>query len=72
MGKKAESSCDRENWQSMSTPLDPITGEERRRQFWEKFNAAYTALREDPEAWKEELEERALWEATLADGLDEE
>lgn len=33
-------------------------------------NAAYAALREDPEAWKQELAERAEWEATIADGLE--
>jgi hypothetical protein len=40
------------------------------RQFLEACNAAYTELKQDPERWQEELEERALWEATLADGLD--
>lgn len=33
-------------------------------------NRAYAALRADPEAWKEERRERALWEGTLADGLE--
>jgi hypothetical protein len=31
---------------------------------------AYAALRADPEAWAAELAERALWDATLLDGLD--
>jgi predicted transcriptional regulator len=43
----------------------------RREQFYAKFNAAFERLRADPEAWKEELAERALWESTLADGLDD-
>lgn len=30
-------------------------------------NAAYAALKADPAAWHEELAERELWEATLAD-----
>lgn len=34
-------------------------------------NKAYAALRNDPKAWSEELEERTLWEATLFDGLEE-
>ena len=52
--------------------LSKTEEEVRRRQFLEEVNAAYAALQEDPEAWQEELEERRLWEVTLADGLDEE
>lgn len=46
--------------------------EYRRKIIFEKANAAYEALRNDPSAWQEELEEHALWEGTLADGLQEE
>jgi hypothetical protein len=38
----------------------------------ELSNAAYSALRADPQAWHELEQERAAWEATLADGLDDE
>ncbi|MCX6024279.1 MAG: hypothetical protein NTZ05_21630, partial [Chloroflexi bacterium] len=41
----------------------------RRKVFMDQVNAGYAALRADPEAWKEELEERALWDTTLMDGL---
>jgi hypothetical protein len=34
-------------------------------------NEAYRGLQADPRAWQELHEERAAWEATLADGLDE-
>lgn len=34
-------------------------------------NAAFAALRRDPEAWEAELAERRLWEATLADGQED-
>jgi len=34
-------------------------------------NEAYARLREDPEAWAEELEERRLFEGTLMDGLED-
>jgi len=44
----------------------------RRRCFLDEVNAAYGALRQDPEAWAEIVEERALWDSTLADGLPEE
>jgi predicted transcriptional regulator len=46
--------------------------EYRRKRFWDETNAAYAALRADPQAWQEELAERALTEGTLADGLDKE
>lgn len=42
----------------------------RRKLFFEQLNADYAALRADPQAWAEELEERKLWDATLMDGLD--
>lgn len=44
----------------------------RRRRFFEEVNAAYAAERRDPVAWAAEEEDRALWEVTLADGLDAE
>lgn len=45
--------------------------EERSRQhFLEAANKAYTALKNNKAAWEAELEERKLWDGTLADGLD--
>ncbi len=38
----------------------------------EQSNAAYAEMRKDPVAWQEELDERALWEVTLMDGLEDE
>jgi hypothetical protein len=43
----------------------------RREQFFAELNAASARLKADPVAWEEELAERALWETTLADGLDD-
>ncbi len=37
-----------------------------------RTNEAYAALREDPEAWDELLRERAEWDVTLMDGLEDE
>jgi hypothetical protein len=45
---------------------------QRRKEFLAACNRAYEALRNDPKAWAEELAERAEWECTLADGLDNE
>ena len=43
----------------------------RRELFYAEFNAAFERLKADPVAWEEELAERAEWDATLADGLDD-
>ena len=43
----------------------------RRQILLEKTNRAYATLRGDPELWGEELAERAAWESTLGDGLEE-
>ncbi|HEX5717587.1 MAG TPA: toxin-antitoxin system protein [Thermoanaerobaculia bacterium] len=56
---------------SMQAVLEKAVEEYRRRRFLEDVNAAYLALREDPEAWKELEEERSAWDATLMDGLPE-
>lgn len=44
----------------------------QRELFWKQTNAAYAALKADPEAWADEIAERALWEQTLADGVEPE
>ena len=43
-----------------------------RERMLEAVNAAYEALKADPDAWAEELSERALWETTSSDGLEDE
>jgi hypothetical protein len=42
-----------------------------RKLFWEQVNQEFTDLRANPTAWKQELEERAAWDTTLADGIEE-
>lgn len=42
----------------------------RRHRVLEATNAGYAALRADAAQWREVEEERALWEGTLADGLE--
>jgi hypothetical protein len=54
----------------MQDLLDEAVEELRRKQFFEELNAAYARLKSDPKQWKEELAERAAWEATLRDGLE--
>ena len=43
--------------------------EERR--FWDEVDEAYARIWADPKAAAEERAERALWETTLADGLED-
>ena len=52
--------------------LDEAIEHYQREKFMEEANAAYSRLQSDPEAWKEELDERRAWDATLKDGLDNE
>jgi len=55
---------------TMASTLSDAIRSHRRTLLLEATNAAYAELRKDPKAWKEELEERALWDTTLADGLE--
>jgi predicted DNA-binding protein len=56
----------------MQTILDEAVEQYRRDRFLDQVNAAFAALKSDPKAWKEELDERALWDQTLSDGLRDE
>jgi predicted transcriptional regulator len=44
----------------------------RRRVFLEGLNADFARLRANHPAWDEEREERSVWDATSADGLEDE
>src|SRR5688572_17716531 len=44
----------------------------RRNRLIEQHNAVYAEIRADPVRWQEELAERAIWDVTLADGLEDE
>jgi predicted DNA-binding protein len=55
----------------MQAVLDEAVEHYQREKFLDQVNAAYSSLKNDPKAWKEELAERALWDRTLADGKEE-
>ncbi len=55
----------------MQAVLEKAIEHYRRQRFLDATNAAFAALRNDPERWREELEEREAWDATLADGLED-
>lgn len=57
--------------ESMQQVLARAVEAYRAQRLFERTNEAYARLRNDPELWKEELEERALWEHSLADGLED-
>ena len=56
----------------MQTVLDEAIEYYQREKFMDEVNAAYAKLKDDPQAWGEEQEERQAWEPTLNDGLEEE
>ena len=56
----------------MQAILDAALDEYRRKKFWLETNAAFCRLSRNPRAWKQEQEERALWESTLPDGTENE
>jgi len=55
----------------MQAILDLAIEEYRRQRFLQEANAAYAALRNNPKAWKAELAERKVWDATMGDGQED-
>lgn len=53
---------------STEVVLDRALEVYRREIFLKQANAAFADLKSDEEAWREELEERDLWDNTIADG----
>lgn len=62
----------KEQGRSMQAILSEALEGYRREKFWDRTNAAFQALQGDSKAWQAEVEERELWESTLADGLENE
>lgn len=56
----------------MSVVLDEAVDRYEADRFFRDMDAAYRALRADPDAWQQELAERVLLAGTLMDGLDDE
>ncbi len=61
-------SLSKEVGESMQTIIEEAIEQYRRRIFLEGLNQDFKALKEDSEAWQEELEERKMWDKTLLDG----
>jgi predicted CopG family antitoxin len=56
---------------SMGAVIEELIERDRRAKFYQAVDAAYEALWADPEAAREELEERREAEATVADDLED-
>ena len=56
---------------STEVVLDRALEVYRREVFLRQANVAFADLKSNEEAWKEELEERELWDNTVADGAKE-
>lgn len=54
---------------TMAEALDVVVQHWEKDAFFQQLNEAYAALKSDQGAWKEEIEERRLWDQTLEDGL---
>ena len=52
--------------------IDEALDKLERTNIMKQANEAYARLQKDSQAWKEEQEERALWDTTLKDGLEDE
>src|SRR3982750_207282 len=59
-----------EEGESMHAILDKAIDRYRRERFLRSANEDYQALNASPASWQQELQERACWDQTLADGLD--
>jgi len=57
--------------ESMTEVLDKAIEIYRRQRFLAGLNADFAALRQNKAAWEEELAERTMWDAALADGLED-
>jgi hypothetical protein len=61
-----------EKGRSMQSVIDQAIEDLRRRKLLEETDLAFSRLRADKEAWKDEAGERKIWENTLFDGVEEE
>jgi hypothetical protein len=52
---------------SMQDLLDKLVEDHERQVFLNELDSAFSALRSDPDAWKDYQRERAEWDSTLAD-----
>ncbi|MBP9664586.1 MAG: hypothetical protein KBD94_08180 [Pyrinomonadaceae bacterium] len=61
-----------EGGESMQSIIDEAVEQYKRRRFLEGLNDDFARLKQDPEAWQDELDERLVWDSTLADDIEDE
>jgi predicted HicB family RNase H-like nuclease len=57
---------------SMQTVVEDAIERYRRQEFLEQLNDDFSALRQRPVDWRDELAERAAWEQTVGDDPEDE
>ena len=57
--------------ETMTVMLDKAIDAYHRQLFLKQANESFARLRKNPKAWKQEMAERKAWDATLADGLED-
>jgi hypothetical protein len=70
--KAALRELSRQEGKPMQTVLDDAIERYRRDVFFRELDEGYARLQSNPEAWREELAERQLWDTALDDGLENE
>ena len=65
-------SLSKDRGQSMQSVIDQAIEDLRRRKLLEATNEAFLLLKNDKEAWREEVSEREVWSETLLDGVEPE
>lgn len=56
----------------MQSVIDQAIEDLRRRKMLEATNLAFSELRNDKTAWRDEIDEREIWENTLSDSVETE
>jgi predicted transcriptional regulator len=56
--------------QNMQRILEQAVKEYKKKKFFEDLNTSFAKLKANSNNWNDEIEERELWEPTLADGLE--
>jgi len=60
-----------EKKESMTKVIEDLLEDHRRRSFFEGLAAEYAVLKQDQQAWEEELSDQALLDTAASDGLDD-
>lgn len=54
----------------MQSIIDQAVEQYKRRRFLEGLNDDFARLKQDPDAWQHELDERRVWDSALTDDIE--